>query len=692
MLRPEPMSRVLVVGPKGELERVIETLHGLRLLHLVDHRGEEHGIAIGKPLPRAAEISENLVKLRSISSILKVEEAEAREEPAEVRDLRGTIATLEVNLREEDEGRKKIEALLQDLGRRIEELAPFATLGLPLDAYRGYASLDVVVGRVTGDVAGLAAVAPEHEAFAAEGVVAVFVPKGVGEKVAEHLARSGFAPLEVPSGDGDPKELLARARDDREKWAARLAETQERIAKLRDRYAKFLVRAEDALQVEIEKAEAPLRFAVSDHSFVIDGWVPASRVGGLVHGMAAVPAVTVETLETHPVHGETPDEDRPPVLLKNRGPAKRFEFLTNLYSTPGHDEVDPTSFLFLVFPVFFGLMIGDAGYGLVMIILGFTLSWKFRESKDFADLFRVLLYGGFFAYLFGLLVYGEIFAIPFHEPPGVTGEVTWSAILGYDIPYSAPIHKLDKVGVIDLLLISIVASSIHLGLGFVVGFVNEWKHSKRHAAVKVGWLLILIGFLSLFAVLARTPAWCAVSPGNPGCEIASHRVANILFFDQPPLAWIPASGIVVGGLTIPFFMLGALAAGIVLLLIGEVMAVLEIISLLANMVSYTRLAIVAVAKGAVALAFNAMFLPLIINEEVFASSGFRTVQLNPNLGFVILGFVFIFLAHAMVLILGSVSAGIQAIRLNYVEFMLKFYKGGGKLFSPFGARKAKTEA
>jgi len=60
--------------------------------------------------------------------------------------------------------------------------------------------------------------------------------------------------------------------------------------------------------------------------------------------------------------------------------------------------------------------------------------------------------------------------------------------------------------------------------------------------------------------------------------------------------------------------------------------------------------------------------------------------------FIILGFVLLFLAHAMVLILGAMSAGIQAIRLNYVEFFLKFYKGGGTLFSPFGARTKKTEA
>lgn len=681
------MTRVLVVGPKDQLERVIEALYELRLIHLVDHRGEDEGIGIGRPLPRAAEVSENLVKLRSIASILNISEAEKPEEPAAVADLRGQIVTLEVNLREEDESRKKIEALLQDLHRRIEELRPFATLGLPLETYRGYDSLEVLVGRVADEVRGLESVTPEFEVFQREDVVAVFIARPQADAVREFLVRFGLSPVDVPKGEGNPQDLLERAQADREKWTARLAEVTERLGKLRDRYARFIVMAEDLLQVEIEKAEAPLRFATSEHSFVVDGWVPTARVEALQAALAALPGLHVEALEEADGHVE--EEEMPPVLLRNRGPARRFEFLTKLYSTPQHDELDPTSFLFILFPIFFGLMIGDAGYGLVMIILGFALSAKMKDSPDFADLMRVILYGGVFAYVFGMVMYGEIFGIPFHAPPSAPDEISWSAILGYDIPFDPPVHKLETVGVIDLLLLSVVASAIHLGLGYVVGFVNEVKHNKRHAVAKIGWLLILIGFLSFFVVLGRTPEWCEAQPFNPGCQIAEHRVVNRLFFDQPPLEWIPVAGLVVGGLTIPFVMIGSILVGVVLLIVGEPMGALEIISLLANMMSYTRLAGVAVAKGAVALAFNTMFLPMIINEEAFLATG--VVEWNPSILFIVLGFVLLFLAHAMVLILGAISAGIQAIRLNYVEFFLKFFKGGGSLFSPFGAQKTKTE-
>ncbi|MBI4415750.1 MAG: hypothetical protein HY557_02050, partial [Euryarchaeota archaeon] len=534
---------------------------------------------------------------------------------------------------------------------------------------------------------GLASVAREHETFAGDGAVAVFVPKEAEGKVRDYLARFGFTGVDVPKGEGDPKQLVGKLEADHQKWTQRLAEIEARIARLRERYARFVVEAEDRLQVEIEKAEAPLRFAVSEHSFVIDGWVPSPRVEALRGALALLPRLHVDTLEGAG-HGEA---EGPPVLLRNRGPARRFEFLTNLYSTPRYDEADPTTFLFLLFPIFFGLMIGDAGYGLVMIALGFILSVKLRDNPDFADLMRVILYGGLFAYIFGLLLYGEIFGIPFHAPAAHPEEVSWSAILGFAIPYSPPIHKLEAIGVIDLLLLSIVASFIHLGTGYVVGFFNELHHDRKHALSRLGWLFVLVGLFGFFAVLGRTPAWCEMDPANAGCLIAEHRVVNQIFFDQPPLVWIPADGVLVGGMTMPFFSLAAIGLGILVLLPTEgLIAPVETISLLANMMSYTRLAGVAVAKGAVALAFNTMFLPLIINDTLFRDTGI--LQLNPNLGLVILGFVFLFLSHALVLILGAISAGIQSIRLNYVEFFLKFFKGGGSLFSPFGARKAKPEA
>src|SRR5207247_1771400 len=170
-------------------------------------------------------------------------------------------------------------------------------------------------------------------------------------------------------GEGDPRVLLDAAVADREKWESRLEEIEVRLDTLREKYADFVVSAEEVLEVEVDKAEAPLRFAVSDHSFVVDGWVPKKRFQELRWKLEAR-GTYVETAESHDAH----EEAEPPVQLRNPKPAKPFEFLIHLYSTPSYRELDPTLFLFIAAPFFFGFMIGDAGYGAIFIAMGLCTS------------------------------------------------------------------------------------------------------------------------------------------------------------------------------------------------------------------------------------------------------------------------------------------------------------------------------
>src|SRR5438132_718101 len=242
------MARAVMAGPRDKLPSVIATLHEMKLIHIIDHHGEDETFRIGKPLPPAADLSENLVKLRSIANLLAVKTPPKKKETVRIEELRGKILTLELNITEEDAARKKAEALLSDLDRRIDELRPFAALELALETYRGYGTIAVLV-------------------------------------------------------------------------------------------------------VEVDKAEAPLRFAVSDHSFVIDGWLPSARSAELRERFEAM-GIFVESEEPHRSH----EPEEPPVLLRNPKPVRPFEFLVHLYSTPNYHELDPTQFLSLAAQFFFGFM------------------------------------------------------------------------------------------------------------------------------------------------------------------------------------------------------------------------------------------------------------------------------------------------------------------------------------------------
>src|SRR5947209_17980690 len=130
MPRPVPMTPALIVGPRENLEATVESLYGLKLVHIVDHREGAEGLEIGRPLPTASEASEILVKLRSIASALQLEETKPASTEEVAGDLREKILSLELNISEEDAARKKTQALLQDLDRKTDEVRPFAQLRL----------------------------------------------------------------------------------------------------------------------------------------------------------------------------------------------------------------------------------------------------------------------------------------------------------------------------------------------------------------------------------------------------------------------------------------------------------------------------------------------------------------------------------------------------------------------------------
>src|SRR5881396_2593042 len=174
MPRPVPMTRALIVGPRENLEATVESLYGLKLVHIVDHREGEEGLEIGRPLPTASEASEILVKLRSIASALQLEETKPASTEEVAGDLREKILSLELNISEEDAARKKTQALLQDLDRKTDEVRPFAQLRLSLADYCGYETVEVFVGKVAGEIEGLDSVTPDSEPFTAPGRLSVF--------------------------------------------------------------------------------------------------------------------------------------------------------------------------------------------------------------------------------------------------------------------------------------------------------------------------------------------------------------------------------------------------------------------------------------------------------------------------------------------------------------------------------------
>ena len=178
---------------------------------------------------------------------------------------------------------------------------------------------------------------------------------------------------------------------------------------------------------------------------------------------------------------ERPMAGRPPVVQDNPDSAKPFETLVRVLNRPQYSEFDPSFLVFLTFPLFFGFMIGDVGYGLLYVLVGYAI--YSRLDGALAALGAIAMWSGLFTIVFGVL-YGEIFGLH------TIGTVVWGG--------HPPIVKGLQPAEIDYaqlwLLVSVLAGLVHVTAGYVLGFVKNLQHGFREAVLESGsWILLMLG-------------------------------------------------------------------------------------------------------------------------------------------------------------------------------------------------------
>ncbi len=165
----------------------------------------------------------------------------------------------------------------------------------------------------------------------------------------------------------------------------------------------------DYLDNEFKKHDAVSNLARTENSFLLEGWVPEPVVGDLEK------AVNEKTETAVMVSREPEPEEKVPVLLHNKGPVDAYEVVTKLFSTPKRSEIDPTPHLAPFFFLFFGICLGDAGYGIILALLSVYMSRKLRVGDSGKQLLKLILLGGLSSLVFGILFggyFGDLIAIP----------------------------------------------------------------------------------------------------------------------------------------------------------------------------------------------------------------------------------------------------------------------------------------
>jgi len=637
MLKPKQMSKVLLTGHKDVLEPTIETLHDLHALHIEEYAEDDY-FHIGAPLPGAEDDSKKLLKLRSIASFLGIKKPYPK--PINARqlssELGGKLETLGGVVSGKLDRKSQIEADLKDAQTGMHEVEAFSGIPVNFDLCGGYETLHVFAGTVKkgADVeAGLKGIAGEYQIFTGNtGVFILFVQVKHREQVADLLAEYEFGEVKIPAISGVPDDLINELKNRQDSLKNDIESLSSEIDLVKAEYEDFILASEELLSIETEKKEAPLVFATSEHAFVIDGWIPDDEFETVKSRVeeATGNRVYVAIVE------EPIDEADVPIEFDNPKIVKPMEAIMNLYARPRYHEIDPTTFVFIAFPLFYGMILGDIGYGL--ILLGISLYGRSKlHGEGWNSLFTVLIYCNIVTLFFGVL-YAEFLGFPLagiHGHPGlIPGWETISLFAGLGgemITY--PIHRTHLVT--TLLVLTLLIGMVHINIGLIIGFVNVLaKHGMKAAILeKIAWIVLQLGIvLLLFGMLGVVPSML------PGAVV---------------------------------FVLA-----VIMLVAGEGgTAIMEIPSILSNTLSYSRLLAVGLSSIGIATAVNVM------SGMMFDIGGI----------FIVVAAVIFILGHGLNTALSIIAPGLHALRLQYVEFFTKFYEGGGKIYNPFGYNRIYTE-
>lgn len=668
MLKPVPMSKVAIVGPKSKLGPTIGTLHDLGLLHIEDYAPGDAGFELGSPLPEGAPVSERLLKVRGLLKGAQfTPPAETRKfTPQNVHALQESLAEVETELSHLVERRTTIVDEQKKLDEEEAVLKRIRNFPIPLDLTQGFKSLATATGFLPpgANSEALRTVSPQLEtqtSTEAEGTfLFVAAPRASERALQDALSKLQFQPVELPLIPAIAAKRLAETATARAKLARDASDVEGKIAAIRERHAPAFYALDEYLSIEADKSTAPVRFRTTRNSFMIEGWVPAEQAATLSSRLqtATNRLVFVTELKEDPTahghgaaHGDHAPQVEAPVQLAHGKSAGSYVLLTDTYSRPKYSEFDPTLFFYFGFPIFYGIMLGDIGYGILLLL--FVKTGVLNKVFDFfgfqskRELNRIFIHCAVSGILFGLL-YTELFGL---ELLGHEGVMTHWVEANLFVPPHAlgpvpyPLSRLHEVKV--LLLLTLYIAAFHMLLGLALGFKNAARTHGTWEAVKHRGS----GFLIMLA------AGLAIAAGLPGLLGLEH-------FE------IPGHG------TMLMAAAGIFGVGFILFFMAEgAMAILEIFGVLSNVLSYTRLAAIGLSGAGIALAGNEMA---------------KLVSGGGSIGGYIVAGILLLIFHGLNMALGILGPSLHSLRLHYVEFFTKFYEGGGETYAPFGSQRKYT--
>ena len=357
---------------------------------------------------------------------------------------------------------------------------------------------------------------------------------------------------------------------------------------------------------------------------LLEGWIPEDKE-----------ADVKELLEQSGIYYEVRaarKEDNAPIKLRNNAFTRMYEVLTKMYGMPDYAEFDPTPILAPFFSLFFAFCMGDAGYGLVLIALGFFL--KKKLSKSLSGMMNLVMTLGVFTTVIGAVL-GTFFGM---------------SLVDVNLPESVKqfmvVGKIGETSYDKQMLLALLIGVVHICIAMTVKAVSETvRFGFKESLSSWGWLLLVVGFictggLSFFQIISEeVSTWAFIAIGSVsaiGIYLLNNLRRNV-FVNIGAGLWDTYN----------------MATG----LMGDVL-------------SYIRLYALGLAGGMLGGVFNQ--LAFMVNDAA-----------GPALGWLFCGLILVF-GHTLNIAMSCLSAFVHPLRLTFVEYFKNSgYDGKGEEYAPF---------
>ncbi len=656
-----PMARVEIIGPKNRFFEVVTLLHEQGTLHIEDLTKkigsgempvEQMAVAVGQAGERE-RMEDLLIRVRAIIKALhlpgttidevarqkeylklwKLGSAELSDEVVkvidEVEERTATLAQSQSEIENEISLLGRYEPILhkiQPLARQIVTTGAFDSVALLVERrYKGLLEqLKEELDTITHKQCDIVSTDVDEDTTAA---IVVF-SRTYSEPVHKFLAMENVNQIRLPNDmQGLPFDQAYESIRERRKTLP--DELKAIRLELESMSAKWLLRLttiRDVLTDKIDEIAAIPKFGQTEYAFVITGWLPVSDLSTLEKDVQANFGMDV-IINRKEITEK--DMEETPVQLDNPAAMKPFEFILNARGLPRYGTLDPTWSLFLFFPVFFGMIVGDIGYGLLYLILVLWLRAKFKDNEGIQTATSILGPAATMCIVFGIF-YGEFFG-------DTLGKEMLNLIVPINhigplmLPFTLPFAR--ETLYMEFMYLALAVGVIQILLGLTLGVINAVRTKNKHHLQERGGILVLLVAMGIAIVVG----------------VAGSSLGTVGLVGQFVFAAIAFGGFI-------FAVKG-----------GGVMGVVETVESVTHIASYIRIMAVGLGGAIFASAINGIVVDM-------SKGGGAGIIMGVLLGVVL---------HALNLLISAFSPAIHAMRLNFLEFFGKFFEAGNTQYSPF---------